>query len=220
MLNVCSPIVDTSHTPPGLQQLFQKYTSLSKSCFVSTSLVLMFHLECFEIPIFRPLNHSSNISSSKYVYENPVSHSSTPSMSAVPLQLVYKLLCAYQEKSLSKILKAQQVAFYVAVSMQLYNIGARLPVHLLCFCVCLALGKIIYALSSQPSRIVLRPLFGLVFWSSVCFHWLFSHLLHSVFLMTMTLVSGLPGYGRRCPVFWLLHFVLCLVSWPEMWGSP
>lgn len=92
--------------------------------------------------------------------------------------------------------------------LQLVGIGACLPVHPHVCVVCLALGKIIYALSSLPSRIILRPLFGSVIWPSVCFPCLRSPLLHPVFLITVTFASGLPSYFRRYPVFWLLCFLL------------
>lgn len=93
-------------------------------------------------------------------------------------------------------------------------VGSFISFGLVCLCipcvcvVCLALGKIIYALSSLPSRIILRPLFGSVVWPSVCFPCLRSPLLHPVFLITVTFASGLPSYFRRYPVFWLLCFLL------------
>lgn len=105
-----------------------------------------------------------------------------------------------------KISKTQQVALCLALTLQLCFIWVCLPVHPLCLCVCLAFGRIIYALSGLPFRIILRSLAqssGLqsVFPGSalICF---------TAFLVTLTLVSVLPSYFRRCFEFWLFHFIL------------
>lgn len=57
-----------------------------------------------------------------------------------------------------KISKTQQVALCLALTLQLCFIWVCLPVHPLCLCVCLAFGRIIYALSGLPFRIILRSL--------------------------------------------------------------
>lgn len=136
--------------------------------------------------------------------------------SAISLELLYRLLCACQKKGLSKIFKTLQVALCLAVSIQLCFIWVCLCIP----CVCVSawlLAKLFMpfpaCLSESSWGLGLAQSFGLqsVFPGSAltCF---------TAFLVTLTLVSGLSSYCRRCFESWLFHFVLCLVSWPEMWG--
>lgn len=105
--------------------------SVFSTTSVTKEVIQVLNLCSLYTPVFRHPDHFSTISSSEQVYTNPVSHSCTGTVSALSLELLYRLLCACQRKGLSKIFQTQQVALCLALSTQLCFIW----VCLACVCV-------------------------------------------------------------------------------------